>query len=119
MVKTPPFHGGNTGSTPVRVTIWRLRSARPMIFIVSFLNSQEGVAPPLLHSKCGCRPMVGLLPSKQASAGSSPVSRSNVDVMELADMAGSNPAGSNLSYGFKSHHRHHSAMGLRVNCNEL
>ena len=30
-VKTPPFHGGNTGSNPVRVTIylymWRISSA--------------------------------------------------------------------------------------------
>ncbi len=28
-VKTPPFHGGNTGSSPVRVTIlsWRISSA--------------------------------------------------------------------------------------------
>ena len=25
--KTPPFHGGNTGSIPVRVTIWRHSSA--------------------------------------------------------------------------------------------
>ena len=27
VVKTPPFHGGNTGSSPVRVTIWRHSSA--------------------------------------------------------------------------------------------
>ena len=27
VVKTPPFHGGNMGSSPVRVTIWRLSSA--------------------------------------------------------------------------------------------
>jgi hypothetical protein len=26
-VKTPPFHGGNTGSNPVGVTIWRISSA--------------------------------------------------------------------------------------------
>ncbi len=26
-VKTPPFHGGNTGSNPVRVTKWRISSA--------------------------------------------------------------------------------------------
>ena len=26
-VKTPPFHGGNTGSNPVRVIIWRISSA--------------------------------------------------------------------------------------------
>ena len=26
-VKTPPFHGGNTGSSPVRVTTWRHSSA--------------------------------------------------------------------------------------------
>jgi hypothetical protein len=29
VVKTPPFHGGNTGSNPVRVTLffWRISSA--------------------------------------------------------------------------------------------
>ena len=27
VVKTPPFHGGNTGSSPVRVTTWRHSSA--------------------------------------------------------------------------------------------
>ena len=27
VVKTPPFHGGNMGSSPVRVTIWRHSSA--------------------------------------------------------------------------------------------
>src|SRR5699024_3661658 len=26
-VKTPPFHGGNTGSSPVRVIFWRISSA--------------------------------------------------------------------------------------------
>ena len=26
-VKTPPFHGGNTGSNPVGVIIWRISSA--------------------------------------------------------------------------------------------
>ncbi len=27
VVKTPPFHGGNTGSNPVRVIFWRISSA--------------------------------------------------------------------------------------------
>ena len=27
VVKTPPFHGGNTGSNPVRVIDWRISSA--------------------------------------------------------------------------------------------
>ncbi len=26
VVKTPPFHGGNMGSNPVRVTSWRISS---------------------------------------------------------------------------------------------
>ena len=87
-------------------------------FCSPFFSSKRGRSSPLAP-KCGRCPMVGPLPSKQVFAGSSPVGRSNVDVMKLVDMAGSNPAGSNLSYGFESHHRHHSAMDLRVNCNEL
>lgn len=27
VVKTPPFHGGNTGSTPVQITMWWFHTA--------------------------------------------------------------------------------------------
>ncbi len=32
-VKTPPFHGGNTGSIPVRVTFIFKKTAKKIIFI--------------------------------------------------------------------------------------
>ncbi len=32
MVKTPPFHGGNTGSNPVRVILWSAHFVHSILF---------------------------------------------------------------------------------------
>jgi hypothetical protein len=50
-VKTPPFHGGNTGSNPVRVTIRRISSAGR----ASALQAEgRRFDPVILHHLCRC-----------------------------------------------------------------
>ena len=41
--KTPPFHGGNTGSTPVRVTKKEIRPLRDGFFFLATLRVGEPV----------------------------------------------------------------------------
>src|SRR5690606_16500790 len=72
VVKTPPFHGGNTGSNPVRVTltsivhvILKKCSLYDVLFIKKYL---------LLLNFGGLAQLGEHLPYKQGVAGSSPAS---------------------------------------------
>src|SRR5699024_7121763 len=46
-VKTPPFHGGNTGSNPVRVTIFMFYLGKNQTFLYIWRISSAGRAPAL------------------------------------------------------------------------
>lgn len=74
MVKTPLFHGGNRGSTPLRVTTCTKKCRLIFSSFLSLVGEKTTHSPEI----CGCRLMAGPLPSKQMCAGSNPVSRSMV-----------------------------------------
>ena len=57
-VKTPPFHGGNTGSNPVRTIMWRITQVRlkgTVLKTVRRVKARKGSNP--LSSFSGLRPL--------------------------------------------------------------
>src|SRR5699024_7734200 len=82
-VKTPPFHGGNTGSNPVRVTIvsktgmkeGMLRTRRPGTAVTC--PTEKHLSHTCISTSClvgGLAQLGEHLPYKQGVAGSSPAS---------------------------------------------